>query len=596
MGAIIQAQLPAKEKAPMPFTEFTAQIALPAINTEYSVGTLAPNFDRLDVYVDPGSSVGVSRLIWRLYSTVGGVTVRIAETLPIFSTVAYRPFSFIGTNLSGDPDSGSLFDLRVIAVDLPVPGPGVIAGMCGYDDTVNNQPIEVVATTAPLVFGVPVLFGTLLSHHTNVQVQVNPAAATNVGSFWQIYGQITGAGGPISALVSEGGLQSVSSTILPQVVASATKIGASSYRIYGLLTDQRYSGVPVRASTSGSDPQLDGTGGPPVTLYYQTVEDNGTALTQQPALNFIGATVADNPGNSSTDVTIPSLPTLYYQTVENNGAALTQQPNINFIGATVTDNPGNNSTDITVPSGGITQLTRDVLAGPGAGSQVASVVEATGEITGPGAGVFGWWFPNKAGSIGLCNSPDGTPVSIYRLPGTLGTNPFTAYTVLSADGGNVSLGGGGSVAGPINTSIYAQSSVEIYGTATRLVRKTRGNANNINQSLWQVSQPSQFVAAEVYGGGAAFNCDTGLLATTLIECNFAGGGAGTINLPSNNAGRVLHIADQSSTITVLASLTLQPDAGTSIGGGAVGAPLVVTTTGWAQKLVLNSAGNNWMIF
>ena len=39
-------------------------------------------------------------------------------------------------------------------------------------------------------------------------------------------------------------------------------------------------------------------------------------------------------------------------TIENNGTPMTTRGNLNFIGATVTDNPGNNSTDVTITGGG----------------------------------------------------------------------------------------------------------------------------------------------------------------------------------------------------------------------------------------------------
>ena len=44
----------------------------------------------------------------------------------------------------------------------------------------------------------------------------------------------------------------------------------------------------------------------------------------------------------------------FYQTIQDEGVALPQQPTFNFIGAGVTavDNPGANSTDITIPGGG----------------------------------------------------------------------------------------------------------------------------------------------------------------------------------------------------------------------------------------------------
>jgi hypothetical protein len=521
--------------------------------TEISYGTVTPNFDKLDVYVD-ATQLGASKMIWRLYATTSGLRSPIAVVGPIASDFPMRIIAGLGMISATTYElTGELVDSIVYPV-LPPVAPVVIAGLAGYDSLINSAPLTSVSSHK-LIYGGSVTFGTIGAYYPKFQVELDlTGAGPKCSSNWILYAIVTGAGGTITAPVAQQSYNYTSEQPAKLIILQASSIGASSYRLDGIGIDPNL--VPatpaVSAALTGFAETVDGTGGAPVTLYYQTVQDAGVAKPQQSVINFIGAAVADD--------------------------AL------------------NNRTNVTIPGGGITQLTQDVLAGPGAGSQVASVVEATGEVTGPGPGVLGWWFPIKAGSIGLCNSPDGSAVSIYRLPGPLGTNPFSAYTVLNADGGDVSLGRGGVVAQANNTSIYAEVSVAIYGRSTRLVRKTRASANNDSQSLWQVSQPSQFVAAEVYGGGAAFNCDTGLLATTLIECNFAGGGAGTINLPSNNAGRVLHIADQSSTITVLAPLTLQPDAGTSVGGGAVGAPLVITTTGWAQKLVLNSAGNNWMIF
>lgn len=48
--------------------------------------------------------------------------------------------------------------------------------------------------------------------------------------------------------------------------------------------------------------ELDGGGG-------HVIQDTGTPLAEQPALNFVGFLVADNPGNGSTDVTfVPTVP------------------------------------------------------------------------------------------------------------------------------------------------------------------------------------------------------------------------------------------------------------------------------------------------
>lgn len=67
-----------------------------------------------------------------------------------------------------------------------------------------------------------------------------------------------------------------------------------------------------------------------------------------------------NPGDVLTVVGgFPAWATLpadidFYQTIQDEGIALAQQPTFNFIGAGVTavDNPGSNRTDITIPGGG----------------------------------------------------------------------------------------------------------------------------------------------------------------------------------------------------------------------------------------------------
>lgn len=274
------------------------------------------------------------------------------------------------------------------------------------------------------------------------------------------------------------------------------------------------------------------------------------------------------------------------QLAAGDGSAVTVGSGLTLAAGTLTASGG----------GGITQLTTDLLAGPGSGTQTASAVKATGEITGPNGPT--WWYPNKAGSYGMYNSPDGSPVCIWRVPGAY---PSTAgaYVVLNADGSNVYLGGTAGGAYPIETHVKAQHGVFIHGEADRVVRRTIDNISNGAQSLWQVQQPSMFSNIEPYGGGAgAFTCDTGLYTTSLIECRFGvGGGGGTINLPAlANPGRVLHIGDGTGTISVGDPLVIQPLGGKSVGGGAPGVAVTITTSGWAQKLVLDSTGNNWMIF
>ncbi len=65
-------------------------------------------------------------------------------------------------------------------------------------------------------------------------------------------------------------------------------------------------------------PNTPGTG-------YVTVENNGVALPQETILNFVGANVsiADNPGNSSTDITISTAASTPWTVVAGNTALVT---------------------------------------------------------------------------------------------------------------------------------------------------------------------------------------------------------------------------------------------------------------------------------
>ena len=110
----------------------------------------------------------------------------------------------------------------------------------------------------------------------------------------------------------------------------------------------------IRVNAGGTDLEYF-TPTPFPTLFNQTIQDEGTSLTQRPTFNFIGTLVSavDNPGSNRTDITVLS-PTLFNQTIQDEGIALTQRPTFNFIGAGVTavDNAGSSRTDITIPGGG----------------------------------------------------------------------------------------------------------------------------------------------------------------------------------------------------------------------------------------------------
>ena len=96
-----------------------------------------------------------------------------------------------------------------------------------------------------------------------------------------------------------------------------------------------------------------------------TIEDEGSPLATQPDLNFVGAGVtATNDGeNTATVITVPIQPA--YDTIQEEGTPLTQRPTIDFVGAGVvaTDDSENTKTVVTIAGGG-GGITRELVANP----------------------------------------------------------------------------------------------------------------------------------------------------------------------------------------------------------------------------------------
>lgn len=88
-------------------------------------------------------------------------------------------------------------------------------------------------------------------------------------------------------------------------------------------------------------------GGGGITQAYQTVQNEGTPLTQRSNINFIGTSVdaTDDSGNGRSNVTIQA-----YNTIEEEGTPLTQRDKINFIGSSVnaSDDALNGKTNVTI--------------------------------------------------------------------------------------------------------------------------------------------------------------------------------------------------------------------------------------------------------
>ena len=92
-------------------------------------------------------------------------------------------------------------------------------------------------------------------------------------------------------------------------------------------------------------------------LGAHTIEDEGVALTQRPALDFQGAgvTATDDAANNKTVVTIAGGGSGGSVTVQDEGSPLTQRSIIDFVGSGVTasDDAANSRTLVTIPHGTI---------------------------------------------------------------------------------------------------------------------------------------------------------------------------------------------------------------------------------------------------
>ena len=84
---------------------------------------------------------------------------------------------------------------------------------------------------------------------------------------------------------------------------------------------------------------------------YDTIDEEGSPLTQRSELNFVGAGVTASDDGEKTVVTIPSGGG---HIIEDEGSPLATQPDLNFVGAgvTATNDGENTATVITIPGGG----------------------------------------------------------------------------------------------------------------------------------------------------------------------------------------------------------------------------------------------------
>lgn len=120
---------------------------------------------------------------------------------------------------------------------------------------------------------------------------------------------------------------------------------------------------------------------------YRTIQWNGVSLPPETTVNFVGSPlVIDNPSQGRTDVTVGSGGGAGgLQLVQNNGAALPFEPVLNFVGFTLADDPGNSRTNIG-GGGGLPLGTGIVQVVSGVGSTLSQPTSTDTSLTWNGSG------------------------------------------------------------------------------------------------------------------------------------------------------------------------------------------------------------------
>jgi hypothetical protein len=276
-------------------------------------------------------------------------------------------------------------------------------------------------------------------------------------------------------------------------------------QLIGRVLSTNGGGGTYQVALSGADLQAGSAGG-----YYQTVDENGTAKTQRPAINFINGTnmtisCADNGGASRTDCTFTSS-----ATGATAFSALTASTNSNAGTFAASGNTWNFSaaSGYTLPTVG--------AVFPGSGSGSATVVaQAT-------AGTPTLTLPNASGTFAVSAT---SPLSLSATTGALTCS--TCTTNASALTANQLIIGGGS---------NAAAALGSLGTTSTLLHGNAGGAPSFGAvvsadlNITGTTCTNQFVSA--ISSAAAGTCT----AFTLAGAQFANQGTTTTVLHGNAAG------------------------------------------------------------
>lgn len=248
----------------MPYDELIVSANITTEFAEVSFGTVSPNFDSLDCYIDPTPLIaGDVKVVWKLYTTTGGTRALVAQAGPFPNrSGALRVFQNVQVG-AGD------YELVGEAVSKLQAGSYTInVAIVGYDAQVNTAPIEVSAATHPVQFGLETTFGALAAYHTDLQIEVDFVTAANfVSSEWRLYANFVNGPIAIHCLVAAQGVNTLglgSAGNFKAVILQAKAIGAQSFTLksIGLNPKVATSGA-ITATLIGYDPNLDASSNPP---------------------------------------------------------------------------------------------------------------------------------------------------------------------------------------------------------------------------------------------------------------------------------------------------------------------------------------------
>ena len=374
------------------------------------------------------------------------------------------------------------------------------------------------------------------------------------------------------------------------------------------MNDQRWHGGGLSVVAHDTTLTGDGTQTNPLhaTGGGHIIENNGTPLTARANLNFIGATVADNAGNNSTDVTItggallldqttpqtiingtPIIPSIDGSSVANGDLTLQGTSHTTRTTSYVLLNPngGNVGIGTTAPNdkltvGGIGEL---VQIGNGAASD--STYESYN-----GRSYFGYDGVNQGLVV---QGTAGKAIRFYTNNNTFANG--TAQMVIDTSG-NVGIGTTGPTAKlhlPASTATANTASLKIDAGVVATSPVTGNIESDGTHIYWTSSTPTRYQLDQQSVGGSGITRSVNSIsspatagATAATDYVYFVSGTTTLTLPTavGNLNRysIKNVGVNTVTISTTASQTID---------GSVGITLPVQYT----SVDLISDGANWNV-